>query len=336
LKCQNSGRIVDAFRAFATVAVAGAGNDTDDGSALFVPADGKDVSVRALKEAQGNAVVWDPGEGKGKSVITVTPPTGESTVLREGEDYYIDGGGTARFYNNVRTILEMQERTVTFVPGESKGESAIRVTTAMGALAMTLKEGEDYYIGRDGKAHYLDGPEPPGGERPGAAPPQPGPQETPGQTQETFQDLPKLIWPVDATTRISDTYMSRNGKHRGVDFDGVEGAPIYAIADGIVLLEATNTERGLYLYIDHGNGIRAIYQHNSTNLVTNGATVKQGETIAHVGHTGKIISNHGDGSYLHFELFMNVPQNQYLTKVPWSDTPYADGYNVNPLEYIKP
>jgi hypothetical protein len=111
------------------------------------PEGGKDLGVRALCEARGSVVDWEKGEEKGKSTITVTPMIGAKAVLREGEDYYIGENGAAYFYNNVRTILEMQDRKVTFVPGESKGESAIRVTTAMGALVQTLKEGEDYYIG---------------------------------------------------------------------------------------------------------------------------------------------------------------------------------------------
>jgi murein DD-endopeptidase MepM/ murein hydrolase activator NlpD len=131
--------------------------------------------------------------------------------------------------------------------------------------------------------------------------------------------------------------MTRGGRHRGIDFAAVEGSDIYAIEDGEVLLVDNSYEstsgRGAYIYIIHGNGVRAVYQHNSKNLVFSGQSVKQGEVIGKVGKSGGVRGT--TGVHLHFELFMDVPEDQYLGKnMPWSRNAYELVYAVDPLLYL--
>jgi hypothetical protein len=97
-------------------------------------------------------------------------------------EFYIKDG-KAYYYNNVRTILEAQDCAVAFDKGTTgKGRGFILyATAASNAASQTLKEGTDYIIGYDGKAHFTSGGTlPPGAEKPA---PTPAPQQTSsGQT----------------------------------------------------------------------------------------------------------------------------------------------------------
>jgi murein DD-endopeptidase MepM/ murein hydrolase activator NlpD len=215
----------------------------------------------------------------------------------------------------------------------------IDVKTAAGAAVMTLVNGEDFYIGPDERAHFKDGGTlPPGEERPTPAP-APQQQTSPGQTgagTASSTQTPNeygFIWPVPqgAGTLKSkfDIFDSAHTdhKHRGQDIAATEGTPIYAIADEIVLnvvnAYTSTTGRGAYIYIDHGNSIQAVYQHNSANLVSMSDSVRQGEEIAKVVSSGR-----STGPHLHIEIIIGNPN-------PGSDPPYDNiRYHVNPLLYL--
>lgn len=98
--------------------------------------------------------------------------------------------------------------------------------------------------------------------------------------------------------------------HKGRDYAASAGTPIYASDDGKVIVSTFNVARGNYVQIDHGNGIKTIYQHNSSNAVSVGQSVKKGQIIAYVGSTG-----YSTGPHLHFEVWVNdvpVDPRNYL------------------------
>ena len=88
--------------------------------------------------------------------------------------------------------------------------------------------------------------------------------------------------------------------HNGVDIGGQEGDPIGAFAAGTVDYIGENDDHGLYLQIDHGNGIKSFYAHCSKLCVSKGQVVAAGETVAEVGSTGV-----ATGPHLHLELKWN-------------------------------
>ncbi len=88
--------------------------------------------------------------------------------------------------------------------------------------------------------------------------------------------------------------------HKGVDLAANTGTPIYASASGTVTHSGSGTGYGLYIKINHGDGVETRYAHCSELLVSKGDYVQQGQLIALVGNTG--ISG---GSHLHFEVRIN-------------------------------
>lgn len=88
--------------------------------------------------------------------------------------------------------------------------------------------------------------------------------------------------------------------HNGVDIGGQEGDPIGAFAAGTVEYIGENDDHGLYLQIDHGNGVKSFYAHCSKLCVSKGQPVALGETVALVGSTGM-----STGPHLHLEIKCN-------------------------------
>lgn len=88
--------------------------------------------------------------------------------------------------------------------------------------------------------------------------------------------------------------------HGGIDIGGQTGDTIAAFADGVVEYTGKNDSYGLYLQIDHGNGVKSFYAHCSRIVATKGQTVSIGEKIAEIGSTGT-----STGPHLHLELKYN-------------------------------
>lgn len=88
--------------------------------------------------------------------------------------------------------------------------------------------------------------------------------------------------------------------HGGVDIGGKMGDPIAAFADGTVEYTGEDDSYGLYLQVDHGNGVKSFYAHCSKIEVVKGQTVTIGDTVARIGSTGS-----STGPHLHLELKYN-------------------------------
>ena len=119
---------------------------------------------------------------------------------------------------------------------------------------------------------------------------------------------------------ISSGYGGRNdpfgrgrAHHLGIDIDANMGDPVTAAAEGVVSFSGVRSGYGNVVEIDHGNGYKTLYAHNSSNLVRAGDVVRAGQNIAKVGSTGR-----STGSHLHFEVKLNdrqVNPRQFLGKV---------------------
>jgi len=103
----------------------------------------------------------------------------------------------------------------------------------------------------------------------------------------------------------TDPFSGRRQFHRGIDFAGRKGTPIYAAAGGIVVKAEKHPQYGNLVEIDHRNGYVTRYAHTSEMLVKAGDVVKKGQQIAKMGNTGR-----STGTHLHFEVIKNgAPTN---------------------------
>jgi murein DD-endopeptidase MepM/ murein hydrolase activator NlpD len=118
--------------------------------------------------------------------------------------------------------------------------------------------------------------------------------------------LGRGVWP--ASGRISSKFGPRWGrKHEGIDIAASTGTNVYAFMEGKVTFSGTQGGYGKLVIIDHGNGLKSYYGHNSKLIAKVGQTVTKGTHIAEVGSTGN-----STGPHLHFEIRKNgTPVNPY-------------------------
>ena len=130
-----------------------------------------------------------------------------------------------------------------------------------------------------------------------------------------------FIYPVPSGyTRITTGVNYSSGQYHGaVDFGsgGINGQPVYAVADGIVITAQNLTSSyGTYVIIAHYNGLYTLYAHGQRGSlrVSEGQSVSQGQQIMNVGSTGN-----STGPHLHFEV---------------RTSPGTYSCRVNPMKYL--
>lgn len=120
-------------------------------------------------------------------------------------------------------------------------------------------------------------------------------------TQYSFTDDSKFIWPVPSSKKISSKFGKRQGRHHdGVDIPAVTGTHIVASASGTVSVSGWMRGYGRVIVIKHVSGYHSVYAHNSKHFVKKGQKVSQGEVIGKVGSSGR-----STGPHLHFEIRRN-------------------------------
>ena len=112
-------------------------------------------------------------------------------------------------------------------------------------------------------------------------------------------------WPTSGFGYRKSPFTGLREFHKGLDIATRMGTPVIATADGIVSFTGTKGLLGKIVTIDHGHGVVTRYGHLKKILKKNGASVKRGDIIAHVG-----ISGRSTGPHVHYEVYINgIPVN---------------------------
>jgi murein DD-endopeptidase MepM/ murein hydrolase activator NlpD len=82
--------------------------------------------------------------------------------------------------------------------------------------------------------------------------------------------------------------------HLGVDYSAPMGAPVVAVAAGMVVSAGWNGEGGRTVHLRHASGYETLYMHLSSIAVRAGQHVAQGDAIGRVGSTGMSTGPHLD------------------------------------------
>ncbi|MBP7316462.1 MAG: M23 family metallopeptidase [Chitinophagaceae bacterium] len=142
-----------------------------------------------------------------------------------------------------------------------------------------------------------------------------------------------FVMPCKSTTQdIRDTYhcyVWRNGRcHKGIDFIGYAGSPIYSIGQGTVIDLGYDWIYGNYIDMFYGNNsgyrILARYAHLADISVKLNQKIKKGGKIGLMGTTGDSDSNH-----LHFEIKI-VGINELTRKL----LPFDYAKAVDPIPFL--
>ena len=101
--------------------------------------------------------------------------------------------------------------------------------------------------------------------------------------------------------------------HKGIDLAAPAGTPIYAAAEGTVILATYSETAGNWIKIQHENNIVTVYMHCSVLHVSEGSYVRPGDLIGEVGTTGSSTGNH-----LHFAV---MEDGEYVSPWDYVSTP---------------
>lgn len=128
-----------------------------------------------------------------------------------------------------------------------------------------------------------------------------------------------IRWPFPFVARITSAFGDRvapcrgcSSYHRGVDFDAGYGAPVGAIADGIVTAVGRSSSFGYRVEVEHiinGQKVLSLYAHliENSSVLTVGAPVVAGEIVGALGNTGL-----STGPHLHLEIHIDsVPVDPF-------------------------
>jgi len=135
-------------------------------------------------------------------------------------------------------------------------------------------------------------------------------------TRRWTEAAPPSLWPV-AGALLSpygmrlDPFSGEGAYHTGVDIKAPSGATVHAAADGVVVRAEWFGGYGRLVIIDHGKGIQTYYAHLSRFDVVPGQSIRRGESVGAVGHSGRTTAPH-----LHYEVRMG-------------------GAPVNPVRYLR-
>jgi murein DD-endopeptidase MepM/ murein hydrolase activator NlpD len=130
-----------------------------------------------------------------------------------------------------------------------------------------------------------------------------------------------------ARRHYPDCDNGRGGFHNGLDIAANYGAPIKAAENGKVIATGNAPYAyGVWVAVEHDNGLVTAYTHLSVRNVSVGQQVKRGDVIGNMGSTGL-----STGSHLHFMVY--APKT-FTTKPSSISGLIPIGATLNPADYL--
>lgn len=136
------------------------------------------------------------------------------------------------------------------------------------------------------------------------------PDAAPGYFDEAGRSLKRFFLksPLKFEPRVTSSFSSARRHpilnytraHNGVDYAAGTGAPVGAVAGGIVTMAGWTGGGGRTVRVRHASGYESEYLHLSSIAVRSGARVAQGDLVGRVGSTGL-----ATGPHLHYGLRLN-------------------------------
>lgn len=115
--------------------------------------------------------------------------------------------------------------------------------------------------------------------------------------------------------------------HRGIDIAVPVGTPVRATRKGRVVFAGPRSGYGSTVIVEHANGDRTLYGHNSLIRVRTGDLVESGTVVASSGNTGR-----STGPHIHFE---QLPSGRPVIEIAETkDTAQAKLANSNAQRYL--
>lgn len=215
----------------------------------------------------------DTSELRRSAPLSEPPPLQTTGVVRFGDNLV---NLAQRYKLSIQDLLRLNPGLEAARLVEGSQIRVSRASTSRSRMVLGLKP-----VGSGG----LSWPELPGFNRPG------------DQRTDPNQLSSGWIWPARGV--FSSGYGWRWGRmHKGIDIASNVGTPIVAAAGGRVTFAGWNDGGYGYLVeIQHPDGSKSVYGHNSRVLVRVGQDVSQGTQISEMGSTGR-----STGPHLHFEI----------------------------------
>jgi murein DD-endopeptidase MepM/ murein hydrolase activator NlpD len=152
-----------------------------------------------------------------------------------------------------------------------------------------------------------------------------------------------LGWPMQARGSQSQSYgcietsfarrsypdcnNGRGGFHNGLDVAAPHGTPLLAAEDGkVIAIGNAPSAYGVWLAVEHTNGLVTAYTHMSSRALDIGQQVKRGDVVGRMGSTGLSTGNH-----IHFMVY--APKTFTVKPSTISGT-LPIGATLNPLDYL--
>jgi murein DD-endopeptidase MepM/ murein hydrolase activator NlpD len=108
--------------------------------------------------------------------------------------------------------------------------------------------------------------------------------------------------------------------HLGVDYGAPQGAPVIAVANGVVVAAGVAGQGGKAVHLRHASGYETYYMHLSAIAVRTGQRVSQGQLVGRVGMTGLATGPHLDYRIKKGGAFVN-PQAVHRSLPPGEPIP---------------